>query len=194
MFNPDPSSATIPTVLYSGEGGAKISDLKMKSSPVNRNLFADITYSNPADKNKIKAEDAVCFRYVSEGGNLSLYLKKNSDISYTKTMTIENIELQGYFTICCPGWTYMDIDDFSMSNTSPIYEVAPTYYPEPITKIENVFVNQTDNFQTNLDEEIKINKTNNNIGIIISCSVGGAAVVGLTTALILVIRKKKHEK
>ena len=89
----------------------------------------------------------------------------------------------------------VEIDDFSMTNTSPIYEVAPTYYPDPIVITETEFVNQTDNFQENLDEEIRINSSKSGCSGSITTSCAIVSLISLTGIGLLVLKKgRKHEK
>lgn len=158
-------------------------------------LFTAIQYKNDAEKATIKEEDAVCFRYISTGKELTLQLKKASEKEFTSYVTYSNLELSGYYTICCTGYTYWEIDDFSMANTSTIYECADNYEPGTQIVTETEVVYDTGAVDVKLQEEIDLYKANNpvNLVIIIVASVVSAAAIGFGV-FTLIKGKKKHEE
>lgn len=161
------------------------------------NLFKDVTYSDASQRSLINDKDAVCFRYISEGGNITLCLKKACEINYTEIVTYYNLKLQGYFSLCCTGYTYVEIDDFSMSNTSPVFECADNDVPETITKIETEIIYDDQNNPINLSEELKINTGLINVLMIVFASTTGVACGAIAFLIIRgQIKKgkaKKHE-
>lgn len=162
-----------------------------KSIP--NSLFTAIQYKNAMEEGSVKDSDAICFRFVSSNGNLKLYLKKASEVNFTLYYEIDGLELNGYFALCCTGYTFMKIDDFSMTNTSGTYVCADNEVPETIidTKTETIY--DHNNVDVNLNEEILLNTHTNTLALvfIITTSVLALAVVAL---FILVLRKKKYEK
>ena len=156
-------------------------------------LMENIQYTSPFDEGKIKESDAICFRFVSNNGNLKLYLKTAGEVNYTLYYEIDGLELNGYFALCCTGFTFIKIDDFSMSNTSSVYVNAPSSAPETIVEKETEVIYDKNNPDTNIDDEIRLNTSTNYLAIIfIATSV--IELVGIGVLVTLLIRKKKNEK
>lgn len=157
-------------------------------------MMEKIQYTNAANEGNVKDGDAVCFRFVSSQGNLKLYLKTASEVNYTLYYEINGLELNGYFALCCTGYTFMKIDDFSMTNTSSVYVCADNEAPETITEKETEVVYDHNNPDINLDSEISLNRNVDPllIALIVVSSVEALAIVGLVV-LILIKGKKKHE-
>jgi len=165
--------------------------IKMKNfETVDPDLFRAIQYRDDSAKASVKAEDAVCFRYVSNNGTLSFYLKKACEKEFTKYWEYYDLELNGYFALCCTGWTYLELDDFSMANTSQVYECADNEAPETITEVVTKTVYDNQNGKVDFDEEIKIN-TKSGCGSSIIASSVAATVIGLVGVAGLFIKRKK---
>lgn len=183
----------------------------MTRKPIPADLFRAIQYDDDTKtKADIKEEDYLCFRWISYGNSIEFYLKKNSDVEFTKYATFRNINLEGYFCLTCTGYTTLQYDDFSMANTSPIYTCADNEAPETIIQTQTEVIYDSGNVDVNLQEEIQINTEKKESGgsdqsqqqsgkscggniiassiLLSSLSLGGAGL--------LVIRKKgkKHEK
>lgn len=154
-------------------------------------MFRAITYSSLELKENIKPSDAICFRYVSEGGNLTLYIKKASDITFTKICTFVQLKLQGYFTLCCTGWTFVEFDDFSMTNTSPIYICADNDTPEIQIETETEIIYDNQNNDVNLAEELSLNY---GIWGTITIIMSSVAFISLSAAVIFFILMRKAQK
>ena len=183
----------------------------MIRDPIPADVFRAIQYDGVTKQlSDVQEKDAVCFRWISYGDKIEFYLKTNDEIEFTKYATFRNIDLQGYFTLTCTGYTTLQYDDFSMANTSPIYTCADNEAPETIIQIETEVIYDAGNVDVNLQEEIKINtesKDNNSTpteegkgkkscgGSIIASSILLSSL-SLGGATLLVIRKKgkKHEK
>ena len=184
----------------------------MKRSPIPADMFRAIQYDGMSKQlSDIKESDAVCFRWISYGNKLELYLKTAGDIEFTKYATFNNIDLQGYFCLTCTGYTTVQYDDFSMANTSPIYICADNEEPETIVQTETEIIYDPANVDVNLAEEIKINTeetekkdsdegTDSNKKISCGGSIVASSILLPSLSLggigLLVIRKKgkKHEK
>ncbi len=128
--------------------------------PIPASYFRDIQYDNVSKTEaEVRDSDAVCIRWVSDATNenLKLYMKKASEAEFTLYTEIKGINTSGYQALCVTGWTSLKIDNFSMSNTSPIYEIvtneAPeTIYADPI--IKEVF--NKNNVDVNWEEEVNL--------------------------------------
>ncbi len=155
-------------------------------------LFKNIMYDGMTrTKDMIKEEDFVCVRWISDGTNISLYLKRNSETEFTKYATAKNLEINGYFALCCTGYTYLELDDFSMTNTSPIYVCADNEAPETVTETETTIIYDPGNVDVNLDDELFLNLADTTFGFVISTIVLGVVCLGLGATLVVVLVKKK---
>ena len=125
-------------------------------------LFRSIQYDNETTyESDIRAADAVCFRWVSDATNetLQLYLKKASETDYTLYAEVRGLNTSGYQAIRCTGWSTFKIDNFSMANTSPIYQLAGNEPPEVQVKTETEIIYTKPDVDVNWDEEIRLNGT-----------------------------------
>ncbi len=155
-------------------------------------LFKNIMYDGMTKmKDEIREEDFVCVRWISDGSNISLYLKRNSEVEFTKYATAKNIEINGYFALACTGYTYLELDDFSMTNTSPIYVCADNEAPETVTETETTIIYDPANVDVNLDDEMYLNLADTSFGFVISTIVLGVVCLGLGATLVVVLVKKK---
>ncbi len=152
--------------------------------------FRDIQYTNASDVYNIKEENAVCIRWVSDGTNLDLYLKRADDPVFGEPYyTIKNLEIQGYFTLTVTGWTTLQYDDFSMANTSTLYVCADNESPETIidTQITIIYEPGTD---INLGEEVRL-YSNNTLWIILVAALGTTTVAFAALFIVNLVRNKK---
>lgn len=161
-----------------------------------RNLQYDGVSKNVED---IPESDFLCIRWVSDGSSIELYLKLNGEAEFTKYATYKNLELNGYFTLCCTGFTFIQYDDFSMANTSPLYVCADNEVPETIIEETTVIHYDPGNVDVNLDEELRINEGQADSskgcgGSIIATS----AIISITSLIgvgLVVLKKgRKHEE
>ena len=156
-------------------------------------MFRKLHYTSTGSPADIKEEDYVCVRWVSDGNSISLYLKTNSETEYTLYGTFSNVELNGYFALCNTGFTFLEYDDFSMANTSPIYTCADNEVPETITETEVITNYDTPNVDVNLQDEIKFNASGLETVFMITTIVLGVCTVGLAAGLVVVIVVKKKK-
>ncbi len=156
--------------------------------------FKSIQYSSSVQEASIEEGDAVCFRYVSDGSNLKLYLKKAKEAEFELYTEVKNLELNGYFALCCTGFTYCKIDDFSMANTSSIYVAADNEAPETITETETKVIYDHNNTDTNLDTEISLNKNSSITLPLILGIVAGVELLGIGVLIFLLAKKGKGGK
>ncbi len=164
--------------------------------PIPSSLFRAIQYDDSSVMESSIAEgDQVCVRWVSTGNALHLYLKKASEADFVEYARITGLQLNGYFALCCTGYTYVKFDDFSMANTSPIYTCADNEAPETKTITEKEIVQDPSDVDVNLEEEIRLNHQTASQGLILGLSIGlGVVSVGCVVFLSLWIRAKKKEK
>lgn len=130
--------------------------------PIPADLFRNIQYDNESKfEGDIKPGDAVCFRWVSDATNqnLKLYIKKASETDYTLYAEVTGLDAAGYQAIRCTGWTTFTIDNFSMANTSPIFELAPNQPPEVQIETETEIIYTKPDVDVNWEEEIRLNGT-----------------------------------
>ncbi|MBR2337444.1 MAG: hypothetical protein IKA61_05835 [Clostridia bacterium] len=169
-------------------------------------LFRNIQFDNVSKtEGQIKAGDAVCFRWVSDATNenLKLYIKKACESEYVLYAEIKGVNTSGYQAIRCTGWTSFKIDNFSMANTSPIYEVADNEVPETIYAdpiIEHVYTKP--DVDVNWEEEIRLNgqvkdeaSSGSGSGSSGGCKgavTGGAGLTALALLGACLVRRKKH--
>lgn len=174
-------------------------DVKVKKyDDIPTSLFEALYYETENQKDTISPLDAVCFRYVAEDGNISLYLKKESDQRFTKYYTYSNLELNGYFALVCTGFLYCEIDDFSMTNTSDVYTNAPVYIPEPITvtNTEVIYDNYNATVDFTTEQELNLGGKGGLFGGCKGSVVASSIIVFSTTlsGLGFVIAKKRKER
>lgn len=157
--------------------------------------FKPIQYTSTIEEANISEGDAICFRYVSDGSNLKFYLKKAKEANFELYTEVKGLELNGYFAICCTGFTYCKFDDFSMANTSSIYTVADNEKPETITETETVVIYDNNNVDVNLDKELSLNAVSPALTITLGV-LAGVGILGSGVLAYFLIRKKggKHEK
>lgn len=110
--------------------------VKVKNiAPIPASYFTAICYDGSSkSKNDVKASDAVCVRFEAKNNNLKLYMKRAGDLEYQLYAEVDGVETSGYVALCCTGYLYAEIDDFSIANTSGVYECAKNEEPETITK------------------------------------------------------------
>jgi hypothetical protein len=159
-------------------------------------LFTPIQYDGTTkQESAIKEGDQVCIRYVSDGDSVSLYLKKASEAEFTLYCTYSNLQLNGYFAICCTGYTYITMDDFSMANTSSIYVCADNEEPETIVESETITIYDPGNVDVNLDDEISLNASDGSGWMIAAIVTWGVVALGGVSYLIYrLVRRKGHAK
>lgn len=110
--------------------------VKVKNiAPIPASYFTAICYDGSSkSKNDVKDSDAVCVRFEAKNNNLKLYMKRAGDLDYKLYAEVDGVETSGYVALCCTGYLYAEIDDFSIANTSGVYECAKNEEPETITK------------------------------------------------------------
>ena len=175
---------------------AEIAATIKRYQPIPTSLFKPLHYDGVLKQaSDIKEEDYVCVRWVSDGTNLTLYLKTNGDSEFTKYAMIPNLELNGYFALSNPGYLYCEYDDFSMANTSALYVCADNEAPETITETDTIIIYDGAGGSMNLDEEIQLNA-----GAIINMLLASTIALGVTTVgaavavVILIVKLKKKKK
>lgn len=132
-FNIVAAEGTETTTLntYVTSGITVPETLKIDKTAIPMSLFRDISYDGVTKTaDGIEAGDAVCVRWVAEDNVLKLYMKKASDLQFTQYATITGMETNGYVALCCTGFTHLHLDDFSIANTSAVYECASNEAPE----------------------------------------------------------------
>lgn len=167
--------------LHKNSSVSKMSgEVFTKVQPIPSSYFADISYDNlETKKSDIDAGAAVCFKIVGSGDRLDMYMKRADEGEYKLYVTIENINTSGYLAIMCTGYLYCTIDDFSVVNTSKVYNVADTVVPEGAGVVEEVVVYDRGAVDVNWQEEVTMNNLNAGSGSIGSgCGavLGGASV------------------
>lgn len=167
------------------------------NNPIPSSLFNAISYDNDKTfKTDILEKDAVCVRWVAERGTLRLYLKKACELNYTLYTQIDNVDTTGYVALCCTGFTFLELDDFSMSNISSVYIPADNYVPETIIKTEQTIIYDRGNVDVNGATEAELNqsKSGGGCGSVMNVSYGILPVAIIGAALILKQKKGKEEK
>lgn len=141
----------------------------------------------------IKEEDYLCIRWVSDGSSLYLYLKTNGESEFTLYAKVPGLELNGYFALSNTGYTYLQYDDFSMANTSPLYTCADNEAPETITVTETEIIYDGANPDVNYTDEISLNAGGLEKTFLITTIVLGVTTLGLGAGLAVVLIKKKKQ-
>ena len=186
-----PSGNTSALNVYSKTAvPEKLEITKVKDIPAS--LFTAVEYDGKTkDATAIKATDAVCVRWVAKNNTLSLYLRRAGDKEFTLYYTVTGVETSGYVALCCTGYTFLNIDDFSIANTSDIYVCGDNDYPETIIKeVEPPYDYNKYLVDTDLEEELNYLDKAQSKGC--KGSTSGmlfAALVGVGAALVL---KKKR--
>ena len=192
---PSKSATSVSLSAYTKSGSATAAApdsyviSKVRDIPVE--YFNDIQYDGvDVQKANIKDTDALCVRWVSENGVLKLYMKKASEADFTLYYTIMGIELNGYFALCNTGFLHAELDDFSMANTSPMYECADSEAPETIVKEKEIYIYDKGNVDVNWEEEITLNQSGKS-----GCgsSIVATECVGLTLAAAALLLKKQRK-
>ena len=123
---------------------------------------------------EVKPEDTLCIRWISDPTteSIRLYMKKLGEADFTLYYEAF-VNATGYVSLTCTGYVSFKMDNFSMSNTSPIYtiannEVPETIYPEP----EKEYIYTKPDVDVNLAEEIKLNARVNLGWLLVVGSVG----------------------
>jgi len=179
-FTITPTATTSAFNLYTSANSTldktKVSITKHRDIPAS--LFKSIQYDGvTVQEYDVKQSDAVCVRWVSEAETetLKLYLKKASESAYTLYYEVKGINPSGYQVLCCTGYTYVKLDNFSMSNTSAIYEVADNEAPETITEIKTEVIYDKGHVDVNWNDELVLNGFGANTNT--TAKVNGATVI-----------------
>ena len=162
---------------------ADVTQVRYQAIPAS--LFRDIHYDNVSrSEADVKPEDTLCIRWVSDPKteSIKLYMKKLGEADFTLYYEAF-VNATGYVALTCTGFVSFKMDNFSMSNTSPIYtiannEVPETIYPEP----EKEYIYTKPDVDVNLNEELILNAKINLGWILVVGSVvlalgGGACLV-----------------
>ncbi len=152
--------------------------------------FNDVSYDGVnVMKEDVKASNAVCIRWVAKNNVLELHMKRAKDLAYTKYAEITGVETSGSVAICCTGFTFLEIDDFSIANNSNVYVCASNEAPKTeIVEVEpeydyNKYLNPG-NFDEELNLLDKASSSGCNGSITAACvpalltMLGAAAIVG----------------
>ena len=154
--------------------------------------FRDIAYGQEGMQENIEESKYVCIRFISYGDAIEMYIKLNGEAEFTKYYRCEGLELNGYFAICNTGYAYMELDDFSMTNTSPLYVCADNEAPETIIETETVVIYDPGNNDINFADEIRLNTGNDTLWIILA-SVFATTTLGLGVFTVLTLLKNKKK-
>lgn len=135
-FRITPLQDEIALSAYTTSGVMLPEDLNITEiKKIPKSLFTDIHYDGETKTvDDVKSGDAVCVRWVSENNVLKLYMKKASETEFVHYYTVSGIEIRGYLSLCCTGFTYLRLDDFSIANTSNVYNCASNEAPETVVK------------------------------------------------------------
>ena len=174
---------------------AEVAESIYRYQPIPTSLFKPLQYDGVfKQKSEIKESDYLCVRWVSDGTNLTLYLKTNGEAEFTKYAMIPNLELNGYFALANPGYLYCEYDDFSMANTSPLYICADNEVPETIIETETEIIYDGANTDVNLLEELRLNSGGLLNILLTTTIILGVTTVGASVALVVVLVNKKKKK
>jgi len=178
--------------LYTGTGSSMDGQSVSVREPIPNSYFEAISYDGTTStRQTVKAEDAVCFRYVANNGTLQLYIKSVKEDEYKLYYQIDNIDTRGYISLAMTGYLFATIDDFSVSNTSEIYNIAETYIPS--VTIEKVVYDRS-NVDVNASDEFTLNKYNDFFTPFIICAVVAAVAVVNVVVLAVIVWKKKSKR
>lgn len=162
MFNINPTAEEIDLGFYMAPDSPVSRDdfpqkvIKHKAIPAD--MLKAIGYDNETTyKDDVQEKDAVCVRWVAENGDIRLYLKKACETKYTLYYTVEDVDTTGYAALCCTGYTFLELDDFSVSNISSVYVCADNYVPETRVEIEKEIIYDKGNVDVNGQKESELN-------------------------------------
>ena len=119
-------------------------------------------------------------------------MKKNGQSEFTEYARLSGLELNGYFALSNTGYAWVQYDDFSMANTSPIYQCADNEVPETITETITETIYDDSNVDVNLEEELRINSSSK--VFLITTIVLGVLFLGSTGCLVFFLLKKKKKE
>ena len=160
--------------------------------PIPASLFEDIQYDEVTKNiSEIKEEDYLNIRWISDGYTISLFMKKNGESEFTEYARLSGLELNGYFALSNTGYAWVQYDDFSMSNTSPIYQCADNEAPETIVDTVTETIYDDSNVDVNLQEEIKLNSSSK--VFLITTIVLGVLFLGSAGCLVFFLIKNKKK-
>lgn len=187
---------TCESFLYKAAGVSELTnETRTTVKEIPASYFKDITYDgNNTLRDDISADAAVCFKVVGEDNKLSLYMKRADEGDYTLYVTVEGIEVSGYLAIVCTGYAYCTFDDFSITNTAEIYDLADTAVPKQdsgSTKTEIIY--DRANVDVNWQGELDLNggaTSGSDVVWVVVTAVLGVAVAAL--AVLLILAKKKR--
>lgn len=164
QITPDANQQEAGVTFWPYTSGASMTDktklVTLKETRIPAYLFEDIQYSNPYDKASILEKDAVCVRLVADKGSLKLYMKKACEAEFTLYYEVDGVDTTGYTALCCTGFTYMEIDDFSMANISDLYICADNVEPpkEVIKEVDKIIYDNNNVTDYNGLDETKLNQ------------------------------------
>lgn len=180
---------------YKKEGSSASATSYKQEKTVPASYFKDIFYDGVnVLREEIKADDALCVRISYKEGKISLYMKKASEGTYTLYGTVENIDADGYVALVCTGYAFCSIDDFSVTNTSEIYELPDTPVPDGSGQKETEVIYDRGNVDVNWNEELDLNKQSSGCGGVLSASVGLSGIVAAVCAAVVAENKRKGGK
>ncbi len=185
------------TFLYKSAGVSELTgEVVTRVNSIPSSYFQNITYDGTnTHRDDISADAAVCFKIVGEGNKISLYMKRADEGDYTLYVTVEGVKVSGYLAIVCTGYAYCSFDDFSITNTAEIYDIADTPVPDEdsgVTKTEIIYdrANNDVNWQEELDLNSGAASSGADIVWIVVVSVLGAVAVALAVLLFLSQKKR----
>jgi len=144
----------------------------------------------------VKEGDAVCVRWVAENNVLKLYMKKASETDFVHYTTVTGIETNGHLALCCTGYTYLGMDDFSIANTSTVYQCASNEAPEKqIIEVEPEYDYNKYIDSGTLKDELNYLEGKGGCNSSVSGSILIPSVVALAVAgVVIFARRRKDEK
>jgi len=188
------------TFLYKAAG---VSEMQNEVFTIVKDIpstyFNDITYDGTSVKRSdISADAAVCFKWVGEDNKLSLYMKRADEGEYTLYVTVDNIEISGYLAIMCTGYIYCTFDDFSVTNTATIYDLADTEVPDGgSSEVVKEVIYDRGNVDVNWNDELDLNKNSGKSdgkGCGASVGTGIPCIVGAIAAAVIFRKKRKYDE
>ena len=138
-FQVTPTADTVSLWPYTSSASLVDTDELAKTYKVYEtipaSLFEAIQYDNVTKRESdVLEKDTICVRFVAEKGTIKLYMKKACEAKFTLYYSYDNVDTTGYVSLCCTGFLFVKMDDFSMSNISDLYICADSYVPETIVK------------------------------------------------------------
>ncbi len=190
----DESKQTSALNAYTTSGVSLPEKMKIEQTPIPMSLFRDISYDGEeVALEDVDEADAVCVRWVAENNVLKMYMKKACEIEYTLYATVTGIETNGYMALCCTGYTYLHLDDFSLANTSTVYTCASNEAPEKeIIEVEAPYdYNKYRDNDENFDKELNYLDEMGGCGSSVGFTILPALAIG---ALGYFVFRKKENK